>query len=253
MQDFAIQWYAILSSLNAALVEPIDALQRSAGVPLLSALLFGVLGATSPCQLTTNAGALAYVARSAGSRGAVARGATAYLLAKVLVYTLIGAAVILAGQQLAQHSIPAIQLARKLFGPLMIVLALYLFRLLPLRFTFGQGVADWLEARAGTGAAGAFALGAAFSLAFCPTLFLLFFGLTIPLALSSPIGVLYPGVFAVGTTLPLLVLAAMLSAGLGAGGGYVARARRVDAWIRPVAATVLLLAGLNDTLTYWLL
>src|SRR5207244_4516732 len=106
----------------------------------------------------------------------------------------------------------------------------------PLRFSLGHGLADWLERRAGDGASGAFVLGTAFSLAFCPTLFLLFFGLTIPLALASPVGVLYPGLFAVGTALPLLLLAGVITAGVGAVQGIVAGAGRVDAWLRPAAA-----------------
>lgn len=253
MRELVIDWYVWLSTFNAALAGPLRELADSVDVPLFSALLFGLLGATSPCQLTTNAGALAYVARAGGPRGSVAVNAVAYLLGKALVYTLLGVAVILAGRQLAQSSIPVIVVARKVLGPLMIILGLYLLGLLPLRFSLGQGLSGWLEARAGAGFSGAFLLGTAFSFAFCPTLFLLFFGLTIPLALSSPVGVVYPGVFALGTTLPLLGLAGLLAAGVGATNAYLAGAHRLEAWLRPAAAIVLILAGLNDTIIYWFL
>ncbi len=193
-----------MSTVNAAVAEPVRALSAGLGIPLVSALLFGLLGATAPCQLTTNASALAYVAQRAADRRAVTANALAYMLGKVLVYTVVGVVMILAGRQLAQSSIPVIVVARKALGPLMILLGLHLLGLLPLRFSLGHQLADWLEARAGGGAGGAFLLGVAFSFAFCPTLFLLFFGLTIPLALASPVGVLFPGVFAVGATLPLL-------------------------------------------------
>lgn len=253
MRELITEWYALLSALNVAVASPLQALAGGIGLPVVSALLFGVIGATSPCQLTTNAGALAYVARGAGRPGAITRGALAYVLGKMLVYTLLGVVVILAGRQLAQNSIPVIQVVRKALGPLMLLLGLYLLGLVPLRFSLGQGLADWLEDRAGSGARGAFVLGVAFSLAFCPTLFLLFFMLTIPLALASPLGVVFPAVFALGTTLPLLGLAGLLAAGVGATKGYVAGARRIEAWLRPTAGVVLLLAGLNDTLTYWFL
>ena len=253
MRELVLDWYALLSTLSAAVSEPVSALGDSLNVPLVSALLFGLIGATSPCQLTTNAGALAYVARRAGNRRAVAGSTLAYLAGKALVYTAIGVVVILAGQQLAQGSIPVIVAARKVLGPLIVLLGLYLLGALPLRLSLGQGLADRIEARAGAGAPGAFLLGTAFSFAFCPTLFLLFFGLTIPLALSSPVGVVYPGVFAVGTALPLIGLAGLLTLGTGATRGYVRRARGLDAWLRPVAAVVLVLAGLNDTFIYWFL
>lgn len=249
----AAEWYGLLSRPATALTGPIGATADAVNIPLVSALLFGLIGAIAPCQLTTNASALAYVARSADNRQAVAGRALAYVLGKVLVYTLAGVVVILAGQQLAKQSIPIIVAVRKVLGPLMILLGLYLLGLLPLRFSVGHGLASWVETRAGPGAGGAFLLGVAFSLAFCPTLFLLFFGLTIPMALRSPVGVVYPALFALGTTLPLLGLAGLLSAGVGATRGYLAGARRIDAWLRPAAAAVLVLAGLNDIVTYWFL
>lgn len=253
MREVVLTWYTVLSSFYAAMAGPVRALGDGIGVPLVSALLFGLLGALAPCQLTSNAGALAYVARSASDRRAVAGRALAYVAGKTLVYTAIGVAVILAGRELATRLIPVVIVARKVFGPLMLLLGLYLLGLLPLRFALGAGLARWLEARTGTGAGGAFLLGGGFALCFCPTHFLLFFGLMIPLALRSPVGVVYPGVFAVGTALPLLGLVGLLGAGVGATHGYLAGARRVDAWLRPIAAVVLILAGLNDTFLYWFL
>ncbi|MGH7403827.1 MAG: hypothetical protein ACREKQ_15465, partial [Candidatus Rokuibacteriota bacterium] len=84
------------------------------------------------------------------------------------------------------------------------------------------------------GGRGAFLLGVAFSFAFCPTLFWLFFGLTVPLALRSPAGWSFPGVFAVGTALPLLALAGVVSLGWGAAdrlAGGIARWHRPVRWV----------------------
>ena len=58
-----IKRHASPQSLNAAVTDPLRGVSDSLGLPLVSALLFGLMGATSPCQLTTNASALAYVAR----------------------------------------------------------------------------------------------------------------------------------------------------------------------------------------------
>ncbi|MBI3970247.1 MAG: sulfite exporter TauE/SafE family protein [Chloroflexi bacterium] len=252
MREFAVNWYVLMSTVNAAVAEPLRTLGDGIGVPLLSALIFGLIGATAPCQLTTNAGALAYVAREAGGSGwRVAHRALAYVAGKALVYTVLGVGVIVAGRELLP--VAAIVAVRKALGPLMVALGLYLLGLLRLHFSVGRGAAEWLEARAGGGTGGAFLLGAAFSLAFCPTLFLLFFGLTIPLAVGSPVGLAYPGLFALGTALPLLAISALLAAGVGALQGMLAGTRRVDRWLRPAAGVVLLLAGINDTITYWFL
>ncbi len=186
MREIAVAWYATLGQFYAAVTVPLRALGDGLGRPLLSALLFGVIGAAAPCQLTTNAGALAFVARGAEDRRAVAGRAIAYLLGKALVYTVLGGAVMLAGRKLSTRLIPVVIVARKGFGPLMLLLALCLLGLVPLRFALGRGVSRRLQARAGTGAGGGFLLGETLALCFCPTHFLLFFGLTIPLALRSP-------------------------------------------------------------------
>src|SRR5687768_10052498 len=106
LREFATGWYALLSTVNAAVATPLRDLSDGLGLPLVSVLIFGLIGATSPCQLTTNAATLAYVTRAGGGRGSVAVNALAYVLGKALVYTIVGITVILAGRQLAQSSIP---------------------------------------------------------------------------------------------------------------------------------------------------
>ncbi|MBI2322288.1 MAG: hypothetical protein HYU88_09455 [Chloroflexi bacterium] len=51
----------------------------------------------------------------------------------------------------------------------------------------------------------------------------------------------------------LLGLSGLLMLGVGTTKGYVAGAQRIAAWLRPAAAIVLVLAGLNDTFIYWFL
>ncbi|MBI4608586.1 MAG: sulfite exporter TauE/SafE family protein, partial [Candidatus Rokubacteria bacterium] len=98
-----------------------------------------------------------------------------------------------------------------------------------------------------------FLMGVVFSFAFCPTLFLLFFGLTIPVGLRSNAGLLVPGLFAVGTALPLLAYAGFLAAGGSQAGAYAQRFSRSHSVVRRVAGVIFILAGINDTLTYWAL
>jgi hypothetical protein len=218
-------------------------------VPLVSALLFGLIGATSPCQLTTNLGALAFSASRAGP--APFLGASlAYVAGKVLVYSVVGGLAVVLGLQLQGASIPVVLVARKLLGPLMLLVGFGLLGLVRLPGGFGLGLSHRLAGQV-PGGRGGFLLGVAFSFAFCPTLFWLFFGLTVPLALRSPGGWSFPGVFAVGTALPLLALATVVSLGWGAAdrlAGGVARWHRPVKW---VAGAAFIVAGLHDTLIYW--
>ena len=53
-----VQWYAFLGQANNFLSPYLSGLSRQIHIPVLSALLLGLLGSTSPCQLSTNFSAL---------------------------------------------------------------------------------------------------------------------------------------------------------------------------------------------------
>jgi cytochrome c biogenesis protein CcdA len=252
MEQIVLAWYGWLSGLTQVTAAWVEQWIEGGRLPGVMAVAFGLIGATAPCQLTTNLGALAYVsAQPGGGRplGLVA----AYVGAKVTVYTIVGALVILAGLRLDSMSIPVVVIARKALGPLMILIGLGLLRLVRLRAGFGHRLALQLQARlAGRGLRGAYLLGVAFSFAFCPTLFWLFFGLTVPLALRSAGGWTFPGLFAVGASLPLLAVAGTIGVGLAAGSG-LGLVRRLEPALRRTAGVVLTVAGTHDTLVYWFL
>jgi sulfite exporter TauE/SafE len=248
---FMREWYIFLSQLSATVGEPLRQLSDRIEFPLVSALLFGLMGATAPCQLTTNLSAIAYVSRRLGE-GRPWLEAVTYTLGKVLMYTAAGGAVIGLGLQIQASTVPVVVVARKVLGPLLIVIGFAFLGGLNLRLSVGQRLTETIRRRISVrGAWGAFLLGMVFSFAFCPTLFLLFFGLTIPLGLRSSAGLLVPGLFAVGTTLPLLVYAGLIAAGSGLAEALPPRLSRGHSAIRRIAGAIFILAGINDTLTYW--
>ncbi|MBI5879898.1 MAG: sulfite exporter TauE/SafE family protein [Chloroflexi bacterium] len=245
-------YYALLGTFLRTFSPGLNDLADQVNIPLVSVLIFGLIGAMSPCQLTTNLTALAWVSRGGTDQVAVARASLAYLLGKAMVYTLVGSAAILIGTQLQQAAIPIIVASRRAMGPLLIVAALVMLGVFRLNVSFGQRLSGWLETRA-RGARSSFLLGVALSLAFCPTLFWLFFGLTLPLAVASAGGFAFPAVFAAGTTLPLLLLSTLIAGGVGSVGAMLRSARRLDVWVARAAAIVFLLAGINETVLYWVL
>jgi cytochrome c-type biogenesis protein len=249
-----LEWYAWLSQLNAALSEPLTAWSHRLNIPVLTALLLGLLGSTAPCQLTTNASAIALVAqRMADVKGAW-KTALAYTAGKVVVYSLVGSLILALGLQLDLATIPVAIWARKALGPLMLVIGLYLVGVFQLNLSLEQGLSRWLEGRVShQGVTGAFFLGLIFSLAFYPTLFWLFFGLLIPLAMASQGGWSFPGMFALGTALPLLGFTYVVGLGTTLARGYMTRMKGLDRYLRRIAGVIILVAGLHDTLTYWAL
>ena len=159
---------------------------------------------------------------------------------------------IILGLRLEQAAIPVAVVARKAIGPLMILIGLSLVGIVRLRGAAGSRVASWLRSRlAGTGMPGAFSLGVVFSFTFCPTLFWLFFGLMIPLALISNGGWTFPGVFAVGTALPLISFAALASSGSQMSEKLKERLKGSLSLVSRISGAIFILVGINDTLTYW--
>ncbi len=140
LQEGALTWYSATAGPNAWLAEPIRTFVAGAGAPILTALLFGMLGVTSPCQLSTNAAALAYVVQRGANPIEVGKTTDGYVLGKLVVYTLLGLLAILLGREVASSMVPVIQLVRKILGPLMVVLALVLLGLLRPSWGLGFGM-----------------------------------------------------------------------------------------------------------------
>lgn len=252
LRELSLTWYAWLSRLGAELTQPLQGLAYRADLPALSALALGVIGSMAPCQMSANVAAIAYASgrAAAGPRG-VLRTAVAYLAGKIAVYAGLGGAAIGLGYGLPA---PALGMVRRLVGPAMILLGLSMLGLVRLHFSPGTALAGRVLRRLpDRGAAGAFLLGAGYSLAFCPTMALLFFGLLVPLGIRSQGGLALPAFFAAGTALPLLSYCAFLSLGLGARRDWLEGTRRLDRYVRAVAGTAFVVLGVNDTLLYWFL
>ncbi len=150
-------------------------------------------------------------------------------------------------------AVPVAVVVRKALGPLLLMGGLLMLGVWRPRLSVGQGISARLEGAAmERGSLGPFLLGVAFAFAFCPTLFWLFFGLLVPLSLSSREGMLYPGVFALGTALPLLAASGLLALGVRDLNRYLPRIKRLDFYARRAAGLVFMVGGINETVIYWL-
>jgi len=244
----AYQWYIVLSQVSAALSEPVQSVLGSQNIPGLSALLLGLMGGLAPCQVTANAGAIAYVTQAEQERRPLWGTVGAFIGGKTIVYLIFGFLTAILGLTIP---IPFLALMRKLNGPLLLLIALYLMGLLRWRGKTGARITAWAQERMPRRGPPALWLGMAFSLGFCPTMALIFFGALVPLMLQAPAGLALAAVFAVGTAVPVILWALALSAGKGMAGRWVRRVRNLDRYVRWGAAVIFLVVGLNDILLYW--
>lgn len=180
-------YYGFLLDLTNPVRQPLTELSYSIQIPFLLAFVLGLLGALSPCHLSANLAAFAYITRGAGQSAKISRNAMAYLVGKVLVYSFVGVSALLLGLQLAQVSIPVVVFTRKALGPLLVLLGILMLGVvklsLPLLTRVVFEMRDRLEQeRQQHDTWGGFGLGVIFSFAACPTLFVLFFGTLLPIA-----------------------------------------------------------------------
>ncbi|WP_249712858.1 sulfite exporter TauE/SafE family protein, partial [Bacillus cereus] len=72
--------------------------------------------------------------------------------------------------------------------------------------TFRQRLSSKLPPIVKEGNLGAFLMGASFSIAFCPTMFVLFCVWLMPIVASTSYGFILPSIFGVATAVPLIIM-----------------------------------------------
>lgn len=214
-------------------------------IPVLSALLLGLITAISPCPMATNIAALAYVSRGVKERRyAVITGAL-YTLGRMFSYSILGVIIIVAGLEIPGVASFLQDFGEQVLGPLLIAIGVIMLLINKISLNLGGGKLSSIgEKVANWGMIGGFLLGALFALAFCPYSAVLFFGVLIPLALKSTGGLMLPAVYAIGTGLPVLVFGALLSFGVTRVSSWLNAVTRAEKVIRIVVAIIFIGIGI---------
>jgi cytochrome c-type biogenesis protein len=208
-------------------------------IPVLTALLLGLLTAIAPCPLATNIAAVAYITRDVKNRKYAAITGSLYTLGRMFSYTLLGVLIIVVGMEIPWLSGMIQDVGDKILGPLLIIIGLLMLFIDRISFgrggnalaTLGNKVSQW-------GMVGGFLLGVIFALAFCPYSAVLFFGALIPIAMKANGGIGLPAVYAIGTGLPVLIFGTLLSMGIAGVATWLNAVTRVEKVIRVAMAIV---------------
>ena len=98
---------------------------------------------------------------------------------------------------------------------------------------------------------GAFLLGVLFSLAFCPTSGVFYFGMLIPMSAAETGGYLLPAVFAAATGLPVAVVAWILAYGVAGLGTFCNRMQTVQKWLARIVGLLFIAVGIYYGVIYF--
>ena len=208
-----------------------------------SSFWLGILTSISPCPLATNIAAVSFIGRRAEGAIKAASAGIAYSLGRSLAYTLVGAAVVLGLLSVPGLSNFLQRYMNKLLGPILILVGMYLLGLLGFTLATTLGSRRLREHAAGGGFWGAGVLGILFALSFCPVSAALFFGSLVPLAVAQDSKFILPVLFGIGTGLPVIAVAALLSGGENALGKVLHRLESVQRWAGRATGVVFILVG----------
>jgi cytochrome c-type biogenesis protein len=139
----------------------------------------------------------------------------------------------------------------KLMGPILIAVGLVLIEVVRLPSFGGVTIGEKIQARAQkSGIWSAGALGMLFALSFCPTSAALFFGSLIPLAIDFKSVVVLPGLYGVGTALPVFSFAVLIALGANSIATVFQRLSALEVWARRITGAVFIVIGIYFCWTY---
>ena len=213
-------------------------------LPFLSALLLGLMTAISPCPLATNITATAFISKNIASKKKVLLSGLLYSLGRAFSYTAIGLILYFGASKfhIAQFFN---QNGEKYLGPLLIIIGLIMLNIIKLNFLGTSNFSNRLSEKfKNKGLLGSFLIGVTFALAFCPYSGALFFGMLIPLTISSPEGLYLPIIFAFGTGIPVILFTYLLAFAATSVGVFYSRITKIEKVMRYVAGFVFIITGL---------
>lgn len=210
--------------------------------PWLSALVLGLMTAISPCPLTTNITAVGFISKDIDNRHRVFVNGLFYTLGRAISYTAIALVIFLGADQFKFAGFLQ-QYGERILGPLLIVIGLFMLDILKIKFPGLDNLNAKMEAKTRWGYIDALLLGMVFALAFCPYSGVLYFGMLIPMTITSVSGLYLPFVFALATGIPVILLSWILAYAVSSIGGVYHKIRAFEIWFRRVVAVLFIAVG----------
>ena len=232
----------------------LQSILENSSVPVITAFILGLLTAVSPCPLATNITAIGFIGKDIENRHRIFTNGLLYTLGRILTYTVLGFILIPILREGA--SMFAVQKAVSQYGeiliaPLLIVIGIYMLDLIKLNIPKISVNGEYVKKRT-KGSWGALFLGILFSLAFCPSSGIFFFGMLIPLSAAEAGGYLLPVVYAIATGLPVILVAWVLAYSVAGLGKFYNRIQVFEKWFRKIVAILFIAVGIYYAVMFYL-
>ncbi|HNX79245.1 MAG TPA: aromatic aminobenezylarsenical efflux permease ArsG family transporter [Prolixibacteraceae bacterium] len=218
-------------------------LLENSTMPWVTAMVLGLMTAISPCPLATNITAVGFISKDIENRNRVFLNGILYTLGRAISYFGIAFILFLGADQLKFSGFFQ-QYGEKIIGPLLLIIGLFMLDVLKIKFPGLNALTSRMERKKRWGYLDVILLGIVFALAFCPYSGVLYFGMLIPMTVSSASGLYLPVIFAIATGIPVIIIAWILAYAVSGLGTAYNRIRSFEIWFRRVIAVLFIVVGI---------
>lgn len=211
--------------------------------PWLTAFIMGLMTAISPCPLATNITAIGFISRNIENRNLVFVNGLLYTLGRAISYTIIPLIIYFGADRLKFSGFFQIY-GEKILGPLLLVIGLFMLDIVKIGFPGMSWITSKMQNKTRWKVWDVLLLGVVFALAFCPYSGVLFFGMLVPITISSASGLYLPVVFAIATGIPVIIVAWILAYAISGIGSFYNKIKVFELWFRRVIAVVFVVVGI---------
>jgi len=230
--------------------EFLNNLYANTSLPIVSALALGLLTAISPCPMATNITAIGYIGKDIQIRNRVFYNGLIYTLGRTFSYTAL-AFIIFFGADQFQISGLFQKYGEKIIGPIMLIIGIFMLGIIKINFPAFNRFTKRFQNRSSLNYWNVFLLGVVFALAFCPYSGVLYFGILIPLMISTS-GLHLPVVYAIATGIPVVIFAWLIAYTISGIGTMYKRIKVFEYWFRKVVAVVFIGIGIYYIFVVWI-
>ena len=229
--------------------EFLNNLYANTSTPLVSAIILGLLTAISPCPMATNITAIGYISKDIGNKNRVFFNGLIYTLGRTFSYSVLAIILFLGADQFRISGVFQ-QYGEKIIGPLLVIIGIFMLGIIQINFPAFNSITDRFKQQSKFNYWDVFLLGVIFALAFCPYSGVLYFGMLVPLTISSS-GLHLPVVFAIATGIPVILFAWLIAYTISGVGNIYKSIKSFEYWFRKVVAVIFIGIGVYYMIAVW--
>ncbi len=222
--------------------EFLNNLYSNTSIPIVSAIVLGLLTAISPCPMATNITAIGFIGKDIGNKNRVFYNGLIYTLGRTVSYSILALILFFGADQFKIAGVFQ-QYGEKIIGRLLVIIGIFMLGIIKLRFPAFNSISERFQQRSKFNYWDVFLLGVIFALAFCPYSGVLYFGMLIPLTISSS-GLHLPVVFAIATGIPVIIFAWLIAYTISGIGNLYKSIKSFEYWLRKVVAVIFIGIGI---------